>query len=54
MSDRVDTADMMSLPDRSALIVGVTGIQGQTLASQLIQHGWNVGTTLICLACRPT
>ncbi len=42
MSDRVDTADMMSLPDRSALIVGVTGIQGQTLASQLIQHGWNV------------
>ncbi len=30
------------MAERSALVVGVTGIQGHTLASQLNKHGWNV------------
>ncbi len=28
--------------NKTALIVGVTGIQGNTLANELIQHGWEV------------
>ena len=42
MSDRADSAGARSLAERSALVVGVTGIQGHTLASQLNKHGWNV------------
>jgi nucleoside-diphosphate-sugar epimerase len=42
MSERADTSGTKSLAERSALVVGVTGIQGHTLATQLHKHGWNV------------
>ncbi len=42
MSDKADRTGAGSLAERSALVVGVSGIQGNTLALQLVEHGWDV------------
>jgi nucleoside-diphosphate-sugar epimerase len=42
MSDHQARTSAEEFTERAALVVGVTGIQGHTLASQLVEHGWNV------------
>lgn len=42
MNNQPTTSGVESATKHHALIVGVTGIQGNTLASQLVENGWNV------------
>jgi nucleoside-diphosphate-sugar epimerase len=41
-TERSKGAETQSLEKRRALVVGVTGIQGNTLASHLVEQGWDV------------